>query len=67
MRSLKYLALSINYLKSWNDFAKHLRHKQGDLSLTQLINTLRVEEKHRSNLEIGKEKTPKVNVVENAN
>ncbi|GMP38848.1 hypothetical protein CsSME_00009953 [Camellia sinensis var. sinensis] len=53
--------------QSWNDFAKRLRHKQGDLSLTQLINTLRVEEKHRSNLETGKEKTPKVNVVENGN
>ncbi|KAH7865001.1 hypothetical protein Vadar_001022 [Vaccinium darrowii] len=50
---------------SWNDFARGLRHKQGDLSLTQLINTLRVEEKHRSSVEIRNEKTAKVNLVEN--
>lgn len=53
---------------SWLEFARSLRHKQGELTMTQTINTLRVEEKHRAVL-VAKpeEKTPRVNLVETPN
>ncbi|XP_058207055.1 uncharacterized protein LOC131320376 [Rhododendron vialii] len=53
---------------SWSDFALSLRHKQGELTMTQTINTLRVEEKHRAVL-VAKpeERTPRVNIVDTHN
>ena len=50
---------------SWSDFARNLRHKQGELTLTQAINSLRVEEKHKGTLPKPTENPPKVNIVEN--
>ena len=52
---------------SWDNFAKTLRHKQGELTLTQTINALRVEEKHRVSTNSQNERPPKVNLVENSN
>ena len=50
---------------SWSGYARELRHKQGILTLTQAINSIRVEEKHRDSLPKPNEKPPKVNLVEN--
>lgn len=50
---------------SWSDFAKSLRHKQGILTLTQEIKSIRVEEKHRDNLSKPSGRPPRVNLVEN--
>ena len=48
---------------SWSDFARSLRHKQGELSMIQVISALRIEENYRSFLNAI---TPsKVNLVEN--
>lgn len=52
---------------SWDEFARTLRHKQGELALVQVINSLRVEEKHRSSQKKETEKPPIVNLVENNN
>ncbi|XP_028054885.1 nitric oxide synthase-interacting protein homolog [Camellia sinensis] len=52
---------------SWTKFAQSLRHKQGELTLTQTLNSLRVEEKHRASLPKPLEKPPKVNLIENKN
>ncbi|CAL2241227.1 unnamed protein product [Prunus armeniaca] len=50
---------------SWDEFARTLRHKQGEVTLVQVINSLRVEEKHRSSQKKETEKPPTVNLVEN--
>ncbi|KAI5351788.1 hypothetical protein L3X38_004679 [Prunus dulcis] len=51
---------------SWLNFAKTLRHKQGVLTLTQVLNSLRIEEKHKSSNKPKEEKT-NVNLVETSN
>ncbi|KAI5353977.1 hypothetical protein L3X38_006871 [Prunus dulcis] len=51
---------------SWLNFAKTLRHKQGVLTLTQVLNSLRIEEKHKSSNKPKEEKT-NVNLVESSN
>ena len=48
---------------SWSDFARSLRHKQGELLMIQVISALRIEENHRSSLNAMK--PYKVNLVEN--
>ena len=50
---------------SWDNFARTLRHKQGEFTLTQTINSLRVEDKHRESTNSQNERPPKVNLVEN--
>ncbi|KAI5333799.1 hypothetical protein L3X38_023931 [Prunus dulcis] len=51
---------------SWSNFAKTLRHKQGVLTLTQVLNSLWIEEKHKSSNKPKEEKT-NVNLVESSN
>ncbi|RXH76566.1 hypothetical protein DVH24_019454 [Malus domestica] len=51
--------------QSWNDFARTLRHKQGELTLVRVINSIRIEEKHRSSQKKETEKQTTVNLVEN--
>ncbi|XP_062020916.1 uncharacterized protein LOC133737363 [Rosa rugosa] len=51
---------------SWSNFAKSLRHKHGELTLTKVFNNLRVDEKHRLEEQIEEGKS-KVNLVENSN
>ncbi|KAI5350367.1 hypothetical protein L3X38_003258 [Prunus dulcis] len=51
---------------SWLNFAKTLRHKQRVLTLTQVLNSLRIEEKHKSSNKPKEEKT-NVNLVETSN
>ena len=52
---------------SWNEFSKTLRHKQGELTLAQTINSIRVEEKHRVGTKTQSERPPRVNLVKDNN
>jgi hypothetical protein len=47
---------------SWNDFSK--RHRQGSLTLTQALNSIRIEDQHRLILKSKTELEVKVNLVE---
>ncbi|KAL6180044.1 hypothetical protein ACLB2K_046713 [Fragaria x ananassa] len=48
---------------SWNEYAKSLRHKQGEFTLRQAMNSLRIEEKQRVDQKGKAESTPVVNLV----
>ncbi|XP_020247372.1 uncharacterized protein LOC109825063 isoform X2 [Asparagus officinalis] len=49
---------------SWSDFAKDLRHLQGDLTLVQALKGIRIEDQHRQNSKPKNEMKAKVNLVE---
>ncbi|CAN6586555.1 unnamed protein product [Malus baccata var. baccata] len=62
--------LRVSYLidklpQSWNDFGRTLRHKQGELTLVRVINSIRIEEKHWSSQKKETENQTTVNLVEN--
>jgi gag-polypeptide of LTR copia-type len=40
---------------SWNNFAKSQIQKQGELSFTQVLNSIRVEDQHREKVKKSKE------------
>ncbi|KAL6212271.1 hypothetical protein ACLB2K_017492 [Fragaria x ananassa] len=48
---------------SWNEYAKSLRHKQGEFTLRQAMNSLRIEEKQRVDQKGKAESTHVVNLV----
>lgn len=52
---------------SWNEYAKTLRHKQGEFTLRQAVNSLRVEEKQRVDQKEKPKRTPVVNLVDGKN
>ncbi|XP_020272327.1 uncharacterized protein LOC109847511 [Asparagus officinalis] len=49
---------------SWSDFAKDLRHLQGDLTLVQALKGIRIEDQHSKNSKPKNEMKAKVNLVE---
>ena len=51
---------------SWDNFARTLRHKKEEFTMTQTINSLRVEDKHKASTNSQNERPPKVNQVENS-
>ena len=58
MKTLKFWNLIDKLPPSWDNFSRTLRHKQGGFTLTQTINSLRVEDKHRASTNSQNERPP---------